>query len=324
MCGLFVLLCRPMRIVSLLPAATDWLVAFGVADRIVGRSHACDAPEVRNVPVLTRSVVEPAADSASIDRDVRSALAQGLSLFDVDLDALRALRPDLVVTQAQCEVCAVPLVTLESCLSDWTGDAPALVSLEPQTFKQVLDAALRLGRSADCLPEAMRVIGAGEARLRALHERIGRRRDGSLAEGSIPTVVCIEWLEPLMTASHWVPNLVDLAGGRAVCAEAGARSEYVAWDAIRVADPDVIAVAACGFTVEDTRRDLHFLTERPGWEDLRAVQSGRVFLFDGNAYFNRPGPSLYRAVELLAAALHTGTGIDPERWEMQSLTAIPA
>lgn len=312
-----------MRIVSLLPAATDWLVAFGAAAHVVGRSHACDAPEVADVPVLTCPTVDPAAGSAGIDREVRSALAAGLSLFDVDLDALRALRPDLVVAQAQCEACAVPLTTLEDLLADWTRDAPTLVSLEPQTFKQALDAALGMGRAAGCLPEAMQFVGEGEARLHALHKRLGRRRDGSLVDRQPPTVVCIEWLEPLMTAGHWVPDLVHLAGGRAVCAEAGARSAYVTWDAVRAADPDVIVVAPCGFTVEATRRELHLLTARPDWNALRAVRSGRVFLLEGNAYFNRPGPSLYRAVELLAAALH-GEGTDPEAWEMQPLTAIPA
>lgn len=312
-----------MRIVSLLPAATDWLAAFGVADQIVGRSHACDAPPAADAPVLTQPTIPADGDSATIDRTVRDRLGRGLSLFDVDLEALRDLRPDLVVTQAQCAVCAVPLATLETLLADWTGDTPTLVSLEPQTFKEALDGALRLGRATGCLPAAMRVVAEGEARLRRLHERITRRRDSSLAGGLVPTVACIEWLEPLMTAGHWVPDLVDLAGGRAVCATGGARSAYVSWDAIRAADPDVIAVAACGFTLEQTRRDLHFLTERPGWEDLRAVRSGRVVLFDGSAYFNRPGPSLYRSVELLATVLHVG-GTEPEAWEMERLALLAA
>lgn len=314
-----------MRIVSLLPAATDWLVAFGAADQLVGRSHACDAPAVQHLPVLTRPTVDSAADSAAIDRAVCDTLAAGLSMFDVDLDTLRSLQPDLVVTQAQCDVCAVPLATLDALLADATDGQPALFSFEPSTFKEVLETALRLGRATDSLPGAMRVIAESEARLRMLHERLGRRRDGTLADRAVPTVACIEWLEPIMTAGHWAPDLVDLAGGRAVCAQAGARSRYVEWDVIRAADPDVIAVAACGFDLAATRRDLHLLTDRPDWADLRAVRSGRVVLFDGNVYFNRPSPSLYRTVELLAAALHPDrVGVEPEDGEMQYFAAIPA
>ena len=317
-----------MRIVSLLPAATDWLVAFGAAEDVVGRSHACDAPAVRHAAVLTRPAIPVDGDSAEIDHAVRTTLEQGLSVFDLDLDALRALQPDLVVTQAQCAVCAVPLATLEERLAEGLGDAPRLVSLEPRTFKETLDAGLGLGRAAGRFARAMEVVGEGEARLRALHERLGRRRDGTLAGRAVPTVACIEWMEPIMTAGHWMPDLVDLAGGHAVCAEAGARSDYVTWDALRQTDPDVLVVAACGFTLEQTRRDLHLLTARPGWDALRAVRSGRVYLFDGDAYFNRPGPGLYRSVELLAAALHgpaaCGDGTEPEPWEMERLALTPS
>ncbi len=309
-----------MRIVSLLPAATEWLYAFGAGDLLVGRSHACDYPaEAQRAPAVTRPTFGEAADSASIDRAVRATVQQGLSLYAVDLDALRELKPDLIVTQAQCEVCAVSLDALEVALADWTGARPQVFSMEPLSFKQVLDAALRLGRAVGRMPEAMRVVAEGERRLRDLHTRIGRHRDGSLADRPTPTVACIEWIEPLMTAGHWMPDLVDLAGGRAVCAEAGAPSQYVAWDEIVAADPDVIAIAACGLGVEQALRDLHFLTERPEWNTLRAVRDGRVFVFDGDAYFNRPGPRLVRSVELLAAALHDDAGVEPEAWEMRSL-----
>ena len=248
-------------------------------------------------------------------------MPRGLSLYDVDLDALHELRPDLIVTQAQCDVCAVSLDALEAALAEWTGARPQIFSMEPMTFKQALDAALRLGRTVGRMPEAMRVIADGERRLRVLHERIGRRRDGSLADRPTPTVACIEWIEPLMTAGHWTPDLVDLAGGRAVCTEAGAPSQYIAWDALVAADPDVLAVVACGFTIEEALRDLHFLSDRPEWDALRAVRAGRVFVFDGDAYFNRPGPRLYRSVELLAAALHGDAGVEPNAWEMRSLAA---
>ncbi len=316
-----------MRVVSLLPAATDWLVAFGAADLVVGRSHACDAAEVAHVPVLTQPTVPTDGDSAAIDGAVRGTLGQGLSLYDLDLDVLRDLAPDLVVTQAQCAVCAVDLSTLERALADWTGAQPALFSMEPMTYKQVLDAALRLGRAVGRLPDAMRIVAEGETKLRALQERLGLGRTDD--ESRYPTVACIEWIEPLMTAGHWTPDLVRLAGGRAVCAEAGAPSRYVDWHTIVEADPDVLAVMACGLSVEVAQRDLHYLTDRPEWASLRAVRDGRLFVFDGDAYVNRPGPSLVRSVELLAAALHGDrAGIEAKPWEMtrigeQAASAAP-
>ena len=312
-----------MRIVSLLPAATEWICAFGAADLLVGRSHACDAPlEVQDWPVVTRPGFEADDDSAAIDRAARETLKRGLSRYDVDLDALRDLAPDLVVTQASCEVCAVSFGALEAALSDWTGGRPEVFSFEPRTFKQVLDTVLRLGRQIGRMPEAMRGVADGERRLAALHERIGRRRDGTVAGRPAPTVVCIEWIEPLMTAGHWTPDLVELAGGRSVCAESGVPSAYVDWADLVAADPDVLVVAACGLTVEQALRDLSYLTERPGWDELRAVCEGRVFVFDGNAYFNRPGPRLYRSVEVLAAALHPDrAGVTPEAWEVVRVEA---
>ena len=312
-----------MRIVSLLPAATEWLCAFGAADLLVGRSHACDFPsEVRDRPVLTRATIDSDGDSASIDRSVRDTLDRGLSLYGLDLDAVRELAPDLVVTQAQCDVCAVSLDALETMLAAWTDAQPELFSFEPTTFKGVLDTALRLGRTIGQMPEAMRVVAERERALKLLRERIGARRDGTVEGRPAPTVVCIEWIEPLMTAGHWAPDLVELAGGRAVAADAGTASAYVAWEDIVAADPDVLAVTACGLAVEAALRDLHYLTERTGWSDLRAVREGRVFVFDGDAYFNRPGPRLYRSVELLAAALYPmRAGVAPEDWEVVRIEA---
>ena len=301
-----------MRIISLLPATTEWVCAFGAEKDLVGRSHECDFPaSVRALPALTCAAAF-GGDSAEIDRHVRGRLGQGLSLYRLDLDALRTLRPDVVLTQAQCEVCAVSLPQLEAALQQWTGGRPAVVSIEPMTLKQVLDAGLRIGRAIGRLEAAMRFIAEQEIRLKQLRQRLSKRRT---------SVAFIEWMEGLMTAGHWMPDVIAQAGGEAVLARRGARSRYIEWDALREADPDVLAIGPCGFSLEATRRDLHYLTRRPGWADLRAVREGRVFLFDGNAYFNRPGPRLYRATELLAAALHpdvaTWEAIGVAPWEME-------
>ena len=309
-----------MRIVSLLPAATEWIAAFGAEDDLVGRSHECDTPaSVQDVPVVTKSTYESSGDSAAIDAAVQEQIQQGLSLYKVDLERLRALEPDLILTQAQCEVCAVSLPQLEDALADWSGSEPEILSMEPMTLKEVLDVALRIGRTIGRAEMAMQVIAAKERALQQLRNRMGlhRRTDPE----TLPTVACIEWMEPLMTAGHWMPDVAEMAGGRAILAEKGTPSQVVEWSDLRAADPDVLAVLPCGFTLEETRRDLHYLTERDGWNDLQAVQNGRVVLLDGNAYFNRPGPRLYRSIELLAEAIHPDAvdaeALGIESWERQ-------
>ncbi len=316
-----------MRIISLLPAATEWIAALGATSELVGRSHACDAPpEVQALPTVTRPRFTPGGDTKAIDDRVQEQLREELSLYDVDLDRLRALEPDLLLTQAQCEVCAVSRDQLDEAPAAWTGRRPEVLSLQPMTLKQVFDQVLTIGRKIGRLEAAMRVLAAQELALGHLHDRLGLSRDVNPA--SLPAVACIEWMEPLMTAGHWMPDVAAHAGGRAVLAEKGAPSRCITWEALREADPDVIAVMPCGFSLGEMIRDLHYLTERDGWNGLRAVRSGRVYLFDGNAYFNRPGPRLLRSIELLAATLHPDRlpwdeiGVRPE--ELRPLEAVPA
>lgn len=316
----------PMRIVSLLPSATEWVCAFGKQDELVGRSHECDYPEsIQNVPVVTGATYESKGDSAAIDEAVQGQLQDGLSLYDVDLERLRELEPDLILTQDQCEVCAVSLPELEAQLGDWTGGAPEVVSMQPQTLKEVMDEALRLARAMDALDDAMEVLANLETGLRVLQDKIGI--DRTTDPESLPSVACVEWMEPLMVAGHWMPDLVEMAGGRAVLGTSGEPTEPVEWTDLRKADPDVLAVMPCGFTIQETRRDLHYLTGRSGWEELSAVQNHKVVLFDGNAYFNRPGPRLYRAIEVLASALYPDLARPSPAiaaWEQQWLFADDA
>jgi iron complex transport system substrate-binding protein len=309
-----------MRIVSLLPAATEWICEFGGAADLVGRSHECDfPPEIQDRPVVTAPTYDAEGDSAAIDDAVQEKVQEGLSLYDVDLERLRALDPDLIVTQDQCDVCAVSETELEASLADWTGAEPTVFSMRPQTLKQVLDEALRLGKVMDRLNPAMQVLANFETGLRGLRDDIGVDRRTN--PQSLPSVACIEWLEPLMVAGHWMPDVVEMAGGRAVLSTAGEPTRRVDWAALREADPDVIACMPCGFTIEQTRRDLRYLTERDGWSGLTAVRKGRVALLDGNAYYNRPGARLYRAIEVLASVLHPDLSVDPAPadWERQWL-----
>jgi len=314
-----------MRIVSLLPAATEWVCALGATDSLVGRSHECDYPaEIRDRPVVTAPSFDAEADSAAIDNAVQSQVQEGLSLYEVDLERLRALEPDLIVTQDQCDVCAVSQSDLEARLGDWTRTEPAVFSLQPQTLKDVFDEVLQLGREMSRLEQAMEVLAEGEARLQALRNRIGV--DRRTEPESRPSVACIEWIEPLMVAGHWMPDVVELAGGHPVLAEAGTPTRRVEWATLREADPDVIACMPCGFTLEETRRDFSSLTEREGWEALSAVRRGRVTLLDGSAYYNRPGVRIYRAIELLASALYPDLSLDPPpaSWEREMPDPSPA
>lgn len=301
------------RIVSLLPAATEWLFAMGAGDRLVGRSHACDRPEeARDLPAVTASRIseEEPPDSRAIDRAVRNHLAEGLSVYDVDVEQIRSLRPDLIVTQDQCEACAVPRSELRDRLAEFPDGGAELFNYAPSTLKDVFDRALALGRRAGRLRAAMDRIGRGERRLADLRRRIGLRKDGSLASGSRPKVACVEWFDPLMIAGHWMPDVVEQAGGRPlIVEEAGERSIEVDWTRFRESDPDVLLLMPCGFDREAARANLSYCRDRDGWEELRAVRRGRVLLADGDRYFNRPGPSLYRAIEGLAEALH------PHRFE---------
>lgn len=284
------------RIVSLLPATTDWLVAFGAEDLLVGHTHLCDAPGLASSRVVTRPRGELGDTGPEIDAAIREAVQAGLSPFALDLDALRDLQPDLIVTQTVCGVCAPPLLEVTDALATFTDASPELFDFAPSTHKQVLDAALELASRIGRFREAMTIVAEGEQRLRTLADRVGGRQ---LEDG--PTVVCIEWVEPPMTAGHWTPDLVEHAGGRPLLSVAGERSRAVTWEEVAEADPDVLVVAACGRSVAQSLVDLSTCTS--SWRSLRAVEAGRAYVLEGDRLFNRPGPALARSAEVLAWTL---------------------
>ena len=310
-----------MRIVSLLPAATEWVCALGAEEQLVGCSHACNyPPSVASLPVLTKSTVT-GGGTGDINRQVSDTLQKGLSIYEVDLERLRSVDPDLIITQAQCEVCAVSLPQLEKLLQDWPGQRPELFSMAPMTLKQILDVGLRIGRVIDRVEEAMRLLGTSEKKLKILRSRLGLDR----SDRALPSVACVEWMAPLMTAGHWMSDVAEMAGGQAVLSDKGSPSERITWEALQEEDPDVIAVMPCGFSVPEIVQELPCLLEQEAWFDLQAVRQERVYLLDGSAYFNRPGPRIYRSIELLAVALNPEQGeryVEPEEWEMINLAEI--
>lgn len=286
------------RIASLIPSATEIVCALGFEEWLVGRSHECDfPPSVRALPALTRAKLDVGGASARIDRDVRTLLEQGLSVYEVDVEGLRRASPDWILTQDQCAVCAASLADVETALAQYTGAAPRVLSLDPRTLGDVLRDAIRVA-SALGAPERGRALAE---RLQVRISNLGERAAGTTSR---PTVACVEWIDPLMTAGNWMPELVALAGGRAAFGETGRASTWTTWEALRDADPDVLVVLPCGFDLTRTRAELGPLVAQPGFETLRALRNGRAVLVDGNQYMNRPGPRLVESLEILCEVIH--------------------
>jgi iron complex transport system substrate-binding protein len=288
----------PPRIASLLPSTTEIACALGFQAALVGRSHECDFPPgVERLPVLTSPKLDAAAPSRAIDASVRALVRDGLSVYRVDAQRLRELAPDVILTQDQCEVCAASLADVEAALAEWTGGRPRVLSLHPRSLGDVFADFQRVAAELDVPERGERVAAALANRLSDVGERTGRLRER-------PRVVCLEWIDPPMAAGHWMPELVTLAGGRALLAETGAPSSWITLEELAAADPEAIVVLPCGFDVARTRRELPALSGRPEWRELRAVRAGRVCLADGHALMNRPGPRLVESLEVLAEILH--------------------
>ena len=286
------------RIVSLIPSGTEIVCALGFADQLVGRSHECDFPElVKQLPVCTEPKFNPDGTSYEIDQRVKAILQEALSVYRVHADRLRELEPDVIVTQSQCEVCAVSLKDVEQAVCEWLDSRPQIVSLEP---KALSDVWADIGRVA----AALGVPERGAELVRRLKQRIVAIADKAQALPQRPTVACIEWIEPLMATGNWMPELIEMAGGINLFGEAGKHSPWMTWEELREKDPEVIFVMPCGFDIRRARKEMPVLGQKPGWTHLNAVQNRRVYLTDGNQYFNRPGPRLVESLEILAEVLH--------------------
>ena len=286
------------RVVSLLPSATEVVCALGLSELLVGRSHECDFPDgVRALPPCTEPKLDAQVSSAEIHRQVTSLLENALSIYRVDADRLRVLQPDVILTQAQCEVCAVTVAEVERAVADWTGAAPRIVSLSPRRMVDVWGDIRAVAEVLDVAERGREVVKQLKIRVVDVIEKVVQAKHR-------PSVACIEWLDPLMAAGNWVPELVELAGGRNLFGEPGQHSPWLAWQKLRESDPEVLIVMPCGFGLARTRSEMNALTNAPGWQKFRAVQSGRVYVTDGNQYFNRPGPRLVESLEILAEILH--------------------
>ncbi|MGW6821532.1 cobalamin-binding protein [Streptomyces sp. NPDC055005] len=286
-----------MRIVSLLPAATDLVAELGLLADLVGRTHECDWPAaVAGVPVVTSAAFSSdELSSREISEAVGGAAHSGSSLYGLDVEALGALAPEVVLTQDLCDVCAVSYAGVNRAVRVLDG-GPRVLSLEPRTLDDVLDCLIRVG-------ELLGVPEVGRARRAHARDRLEAVR-AAVAGRPRPRVVAIEWLDPLWPAGHWVPEQITAAGGEPLIAAPGEHTRPMDWDTVRAARPDVLLLLPCGFSPRRTLRERAALTSLPGWSELPAVRSGEVWVLDGPAYFNRPGPRVVRGAEVLARLLH--------------------
>jgi iron complex transport system substrate-binding protein len=286
-----------MRIVSLLPSATEICFALGAGDDVVGVSHECDHPDLAATrPVLTSAHIDPSGSSADIHRAVQARAAAGLSLYEVDENKLRALRPDLIITQDTCRVCAVSLSDVQTAVCRLVGAPVTILSLSPLTLNDVFGDITRVGRAVGRPAAAHDLVDALRGRLdrlRALTAPVPR-----------PRVLVLEWLDPPMVGGHWTPELIRIAGGEPVLGWSGQPTRASTWPDVAAAAPEVVLLVPCGYPIEKTRAELPRLLDEPRFRRLPAVASGRLTVLDGNAYFNRPGPRLVDSAELAAATLH--------------------
>jgi iron complex transport system substrate-binding protein len=284
-----------IRIASFIASATEIVDALGMLPSLVGKSHECDYPQgIENLPVCTRPKIEVHGNSLQIDQQVKANLSNALSIYEVLDDVLEELQPTHILTQTQCEVCAVSLKDVERSVASKLASQPKIVSLQPNCLEDIWEDIRRVAASLE-------MVELGEEAIFGLQTRM--RRISMEATDRKPTVACIEWLAPLMAAGNWVPELVEMAGGVNLFGEAGKHSPWMTWEELVASDPDVIIVMPCGFDEARTRTEMYWMTERPEYAGLKAVRTGQVHPVDGNQYFNRPGPRVVESLEILSEIL---------------------
>ena len=287
-----------MRIISLIASATEIVCALGLDEYLVGRSHECDYPEsVKKLPVCTSPKFKTDGSSYEIDQRVKEIVQEALSVYRVEARLLEELRPTHIVTQSQCEVCAVSLKDVETAVCELTSSRPVIISLQPDSLSDVWTDIQRVGAALAVAERAETLIGGIRQQMQTISDTARRLSDH-------PRVACIEWIEPLMATGNWMPELVEMAGGVNLFGLAGRHSPWMEWTDLVAQDPEVIVVTPCGFDIPRTLQEMNLLASRDGWQELNAVQNGRVFVADGNQFFNRPGPRLLETLQILAELFH--------------------
>lgn len=286
-----------LRIISLLPSATEILAGLNLTSKMVGRSHECDyPPEIMDLPICTGAKLSTNQPSAQIDADVHKLLQAALSIYEINIEVIKQLKPTHIVTQDQCDVCAVTFADVQAAVANLAQPQPQIISLQPHTLADVWEDISRVGGQLGIDSQPI---------VTKLKQRVEKYQEKSQKLSQKPRVATLEWLDPLMGSGNWIPELVELAGGEDVLGTKGKPSVYLSWEELLTADPDVIIVLVCGFDLERTKAEITAIMKvNPNWQKLRAVKSDRLYITDGNAYFNRPGPRLVESIEILAEILH--------------------
>jgi iron complex transport system substrate-binding protein len=285
----------------LIASATEIVAALGLEDQLVGRSHECDfPPSVLRLPACSEPKIDVNGSSREIDDRVKAVLRDAVSVYRVFAEELDRLAPTVIITQTQCEVSAVSLKDVEAAVCNLVSSKPKIVALEPMDLADVW-------RDISAVARAVGVPERGEKLVADLKQRLAEIERIAKPLSRKPRVACLEWIDPLMAAGNWVPELVEIAGGENLFGQAGKHSPWMTWEELFASDPDIIAIMPCGFDIPRTMKELAPLTSRPDWPRLSAVKSGRVFATDGNQYFNRPGPRLVESAEIFAELFHPQT-----------------
>lgn len=287
-----------LRIISLIASATEIVHALGLGQFQVGRSHECDYPaEIMNLPQCTSFKFKADGSSYEIDQRVKAIVQEGLSVYKVDSDVLRSLAPTHIITQDQCQVCAVSFNDVQEACFQLIESKPEVISLRPNCLEDIWSDIYKVASGLGFEQRAENLVAQLKARLEEISLEC-------MSSSSRPRVACIEWIEPLLAAGNWMPELVEIASGINLFGEAGKHSPWMSFEELVMSNPDIIIVSPCGFDLERTLSEMYILEKQPAWADLSAVKSGRVYIADGNQYFNRPGPRVIEALEIMAEILH--------------------
>jgi len=286
-----------MRILSLLPSATEIVYALGLGDSLVGVSHECDyPPEVKTKPVVSTSDLSSSLASAEIHGAVSGHRHPAHSLYRLDEQLLRQIDPEVILTQELCSVCAIPVEQVRESARILAGPC-RIVSLEPNNLRQILDNIVTVGEVTGREKEARKVV-------HSLQDRIEHVAAATAHPASRPRVFCMEWMDPPMAGGHWVPEMIRLAGGTDGLGNEGAPSTVIPWERVVQYQPEVVVLMPCGYKIDRTLGEIDHLATRAGWHDLPAVHDGRVYIVDSPSYFSRPGPRTVTGLEMLAEIIH--------------------
>ena len=281
-----------MRIVSLIPSGTEIVCALGFHEYLVGISHECDFPlQIRHLPACTKPRLNINTSSLEIDKSVKSLLHNSLSIYAINENVLKELKPDLIITQSQCDVCAVSFADVELVLKKKLGIDPKIISLQPQKLSDIWQDINLIAKSLGVAKKGLRLTNQIKDNIENLKYSYNSK--------STPTIACVEWINPLMFAGNWVPEMVEIAGGKNLFGRNGMHSDWSTYDILFKKDPEKIILMSCGFNINKTIEEMGAMTNIKNWKNLKAVKTGNVFITDGNQYFNRPGPRILDSIKIL-------------------------